>query len=74
MQSRFSDEELELLFTDHSLGYLCMFITVYAAAYLIFKRIKYREPHFSEMAEIMASYPKRTREMKSLAELLPPRR
>ena len=51
-----------------------MFITVYAAAYLLFKRIKYRVPHFREMAEIMASYPKRTRETKSLAELLPPRR
>ena len=74
MQSRFSDVEFELLFTDYSVGYLCIFITLYAAAYLIFKRIKYRVPYFREMAEIMAGYRKRAREMKSLADLLPPRR
>ena len=74
MQSRFSDMEFELLFIDYSVGYLCIFITLYAAAYLIFKIIKYRVPCFREMAEIMAGYRKRAREMKSLADLLPPRR
>jgi len=74
MQSRFSNVEFQLLFVDYSVGYLCVFITLYAAAYLIFKRIKYRLPYFREMAEIMAGYRKRAREMKSLADLLPPRK
>jgi hypothetical protein len=74
MQSRFSDVEFELIFIDYPVGYLCIFISLYAAAYLIFKRIKDRVPYFREMAEIMAGYRKRAREMKSLADLLPPRR
>ena len=74
MQSRFSDVEFELLFSDYSVGYVCVFIILYVAAYLIFKRIKHRVPYFREMADIMASYRKRAREMKSLADLLPPRR
>lgn len=73
MQTRFSDVEFQLLFVDYSVGYLCVFITLYAAAYLIFKRIKCRLPYFREISDIMASYRKRSREMKSLADLLPPR-
>jgi hypothetical protein len=73
MQSRFSDVEFRLIFTEYSVGYICVFIALYAAAYLIFKRIKRRLPYFREMTVTMAEYRKRSREMKSLADLLPPR-
>ncbi len=39
MQSRFDDVEFRILFTDHSVGFICVFVALYAPAYLIFKRI-----------------------------------
>ena len=46
MDIGFSDVEFPLLFSDYSVGFVGVFIPLYAAAYLIFKRIKYKLPYF----------------------------
>jgi len=56
MDYRFSNIEFDLLFTDHSVGYPCIFVALYAAAYLIFKRIRYKLPYFSRITRINAAY------------------
>lgn len=56
MGHRFSELEFRILFTDYSVGYTCVFITLYAAAYMIFKRIKYRLPYFRNIGAILDNY------------------
>jgi len=67
MSQRFSDVEFNVAFTDYSVGYICVFITLYAAAYIIFKRIKYKLPYFRNIKVILDTYPSRTKQMKSSA-------
>jgi hypothetical protein len=74
MQQRFSEVEFPLLFTDWSVGYLCVFIIMYASAYLIFKRIKYKLPYFRRIKDILDLYDTRSREMKSLEDIIPTRK
>ena len=70
MQHRFSDLEFRILFTDYSVGYLCVFVTLYAAAYLIFKRIKYRLPYFRNMKAILNTHQLRAEKMKGFSDIL----
>jgi len=71
MNLRFAELEFPLLFTDHSLGCVGVFIVLYAAAYLIFKKIKYKLPYFRWMKTILDSYESGSAEAKSFAEVLP---
>jgi hypothetical protein len=57
---RFADLEFPLLFTDYTLSYIGVFILLYAAAYLLFKRVKYKLPYFRRIKEILDNYNSRT--------------
>jgi hypothetical protein len=56
MQTRFVDVEFPLLFSDVSLGFIGVFIALYAAAYLIIKKTKHRLPYFRRIKAILDSY------------------
>ncbi|MFH0824704.1 MAG: hypothetical protein V2B18_18270 [Pseudomonadota bacterium] len=56
MGHRFSDLEFPLLFTGASLGFIGMFIVLYAAAHLMFKRIKHKLPYFNRIKTVLDSY------------------
>lgn len=53
MDYRFSQIEFELLFTDYTVGYPCIFVALYAVAYLIFKRVKYSLPYFRRIRTML---------------------
>jgi len=55
MRYRFDDIEFQLLFTDNTVGFLCVFIALYAAARLIFGKVKYRIPYFKRIKETLDS-------------------
>ena len=69
MNQRFADLEFPLLFTDHALGCIGVFIVLYAAAYLIFKKIKYKLPYFRWIKTILDSYQSGPGETKSFADV-----
>ncbi|MBI5250356.1 MAG: hypothetical protein HY912_12750 [Desulfomonile tiedjei] len=69
MQFRFGEVDFRILFTEHSVGFACVFVALYAAAYMVFKRIKRRIPYFRRINEILDTYRKRTTEMKTLADI-----
>ncbi len=71
MDQRFADVEFDILFTDYSLSHIGVFIVLYAAAYLIFKRIKYKLPYFRRIKDILDTYGRRGREIKTLDHLIP---
>jgi hypothetical protein len=56
MTQRFAELEFPILFSSFSLGFTGVFIVMYATAYLIFKRIKYRLPYFRRIKSILDSY------------------
>ena len=56
MGHRFAEMEFRILFTDYSVGYICVFIVLYAAAHIIFKRIKYKLPYFRNIGAILDNY------------------
>lgn len=56
MGHRFADVEFPLLFSDYSIGFVGVFIPLYAAAHIIFKRIKYKLPYFRRIKSILDSY------------------
>ena len=56
MRYRFDDIEFQLLFTDNTVGFLCVFIALYAAARLIFGKIKYKLPYFRNIRAILNNY------------------
>jgi hypothetical protein len=62
MSQRFAEVEFPLLFSDYAIGFVGVFIPMYAAAYLIFKRIKYRLPYFRRIKAVLDSYDLRGRE------------
>jgi hypothetical protein len=68
MNLRFAELEFPLLFTDYALGCIGVFIVLYAAAYFIFKKIKYKLPYFRWIKTILDSYQSRAKETKSLAD------
>jgi len=53
MEYRFSGLEFPLPFTNYSLGYVGVFILLYAASYLLFKRVKYKLPYFRRIKAIL---------------------
>ena len=71
MQYRFFDVEFELFFTGYTVGFACVFIALYAAAYIIFKRLKYKLPYFRRIKVILDAYGQRTGQSKSIADLVP---
>jgi hypothetical protein len=62
MSQRFSEVEFPLLFLDYAIGFIGVFIPLYAAAHLIFKRFKYKLPYFRKIKAILDSYDLRGRE------------
>lgn len=56
MDKRFAEVEFPLLLSEYSIGYVGIFIVLFAAAYLMFKRIKYRLPHFRRIKSALDSY------------------
>jgi hypothetical protein len=71
LQYRFAEVDFSILFTDYTVGCFAVFVPLYAAAYLIFKRIKPMIPYFRRIKAILDSYGLRTRKMKTLADLAP---
>ena len=71
MQYRFHDLEFRLLFTDYTIGYFAVFLALYVAAYLLFKRIKPIIPYFKWINARLEESNKRIGEMRSFSELLP---
>jgi len=69
MDQRFAEVEFPLLFSDYSIGYIGLFIVLFAAAYLMFKRIKYRLPYFRRIKSALDSYDSPGRESRGLDEL-----
>jgi uncharacterized membrane protein (DUF106 family) len=52
MQYRFLELEFPLPFVGFSLGYIGVFIIIYVAAYILYKRVKNRLPYFRRMTAI----------------------
>ena len=71
MRQRFSDVEFRVLFTDYSVGYICVFVALYAAAYIVFKRIKYKLPYFRNIKAILDIYRDRAEQIKGFEQALP---
>ncbi len=71
MNYRFWDVHFVLITPRFTVGYVFMFIVLYAAAYLVFKRIKYKLPHFRRIKTILEGYRDSTEQMKTPADLLP---
>lgn len=74
MQYRFSEVEFRVIFTDHMVGYPFVFFPLYVAAYLVFKRFKYRIPYFRRIKKILDASAERQKDMRSLADLIKPLR
>ncbi|HMK37021.1 MAG TPA: hypothetical protein VK463_18245 [Desulfomonilaceae bacterium] len=74
MQGRFAQIEFPLMFTGMSVGYIGVFLLMYATAYLIFKRIKYKLPYFRRIKNILDMYDQRSREMKDFSDIVPQRK
>ncbi len=71
MNQRFADLDFPLLFTDYSLGCVGVFMVLYVAAYLIFKKTKDKLPYFRGIKTILDSYQSMPRDTKSFADALP---
>jgi hypothetical protein len=71
MQYRFADVDFRVIFTDFSVGYAFLFVPLYALAYLVFKRIKYRLPYFRRVKALLDAAEMRHREMRTFADLMP---
>ena len=53
MQERFQGVEIPLVVVPYSLGFVGIFIILYALAYFLFKRVKYRLPYFRRIKGIL---------------------
>ncbi len=71
MHERFSDVEFQVVLSDYSVGYLCMFGVMYAAAYLLFKKIKYKLPYFRSIQGVLETYRQTPSKLKSFEDLIP---
>jgi len=74
MQHRFADVSFDVLFTESTVGAGAVFVALYAAAFIIFKRIKYKLPYFRRLKPILDAYQGQSQKMKSFADLIPARR
>lgn len=71
MDHRFAGVEFFLLFSEYSIGFIGVFMVLFAAAYLMFKRIKYKLPYFRRIKTILDSYSQPVGETTSLEGLVP---
>lgn len=71
MQYRFGEVELPFVYQDVTVGYFAVFIALFAAAYLIFRRLKRHLPYFARIHAMLEEDGARSAEMKSFADLLP---
>ena len=71
MQYRFLDMTFPLPFIGFSLGYIGVFIILYAAAYFVFKPVKRRMPYFRRLKELKDASGPSGRERQSLVDSLP---
>jgi uncharacterized membrane protein (DUF106 family) len=74
MQSRFLEVEFPLPFVGFSLGYIGVFIILYAAAYFLFKRVKKKLPSWLRAKAPLNANPDQPQDLKNLAHMLPPGR
>jgi hypothetical protein len=72
MDYRFAGLEFSLPFAGYSLGYIGVFILLYAMAYLLFKRVIYKLPYFRWIKEILDGYRSQTLRVTSFADLWSP--
>jgi hypothetical protein len=72
MQYRFAGLEIRLPFTDHSLGFIGIFILVFIPIYLIFRKVKYRLPYFRRLREHLDACQSKRRGLKTFGDLLAP--
>jgi hypothetical protein len=56
MGYRFSEVRFEVLFTNYTVSYICPFVAMFVAAYLVFKKIKYKIPYFRRIKTILDNY------------------
>ncbi|MFH1117682.1 MAG: hypothetical protein V1792_27500 [Pseudomonadota bacterium] len=56
MQTRFAAVDFPFLSLDYTVGYPCIFIPLYVASYMAFKRVKGRLPFFRRINTILSSY------------------
>lgn len=71
MGYRFADVEFRLIFTDYTVGYTYVFIPLFIAAYLIFRRLKDKLPYFRTVNRILATYEENASKMKSFVGAIP---
>jgi hypothetical protein len=71
MGYRFADVEFRLLFTDYTVGYICVFIPLFIGAYLIFKRLKGKLPYFRTIKKMLDSHAENAARMKTFADVAP---
>jgi hypothetical protein len=69
MQTRFTDVQFQLPFTDYSVGYAFTFIPMYILVYILFGKIKRRLPGFSAIEKKIDAVVADTEEMVSFADL-----
>jgi len=72
MQYRFLDMTFPLPFIGFSLGYIGVFIILYAAAYFVFKPVKRRMPYFRRLKELKDASGRSARNLKSCGDPLLP--
>ncbi len=72
MSYRFADLEFPVPHLHFSLGYIAVFLFLFMAAYLVFKPLKYRIPHFRRIQALLEASSHAAQEMKSFADLLAP--
>jgi hypothetical protein len=56
MNERFADIEFPILYTDYSVGFIFVYIVLFIAANLIFRKIKYKLPYFKNIKTILDQY------------------
>jgi hypothetical protein len=72
LQFRFGEVDFPVLFTDYTTGFFPVFAALYAACYVLFKRIKYKVPYFRRIQMVADSFKDRTRRMKKFEDLVAP--
>jgi hypothetical protein len=58
MNYRFAGLEFPLFNTGYALGFIGVFVLLYVAAYLVFKRVVYKLPYFRKIKALLDGYPK----------------
>ena len=74
MQYRFVGVEFPIISPDYTVGYVFLFVPLYAAAYLVFRRVKKRIPYFRRIQAMLDEAQARHSNARSFADLLEPSR